>query len=131
MLPEALIKEMQTDITVKEKDILDYLLNHAIKVSKYINYHRKLVTKYSKLKEIYDDLYTEKWNHYRFKYEYSTNTSDANRLTDNDKDVRTKKYELDDVEADINQIKSFIEVIKNKGFALKNYIEYQKFIHGN
>jgi hypothetical protein len=99
-------------------------------INKYIQDADILLRNYRQCQREYEEIYSERYDFHRFRGEVVCNDRDADKKTKGDPLVLDKKKEMDTLEVNFDLIVQFKELLKTKGFQLKNIIDYEKFRMG-
>jgi hypothetical protein len=129
------IKELQTAINKELKidhNKLDFdASENPLLIQKYINIFLGESTTINKLQKQYEQLYAEKIVFYRTKYSLIPDTQKELLIfVDGDEEVRELKEKISNQSSLIKFISETISNFRDRGWAIKNMIEFRKFLAG-
>jgi len=129
------IPELKKEITnelVIDKNKLDFCASeNPLLVQKYINHFLKESIILNKMQKEYELLYSEKAIFYKTQFKLQPETQkELTILIDGDKEISTKKEEISNQSALIKFISETITNFRDRGWAIKNSIEFRKFMAG-
>jgi len=138
---EEMKQEVSNDLPVSNQEHLDSeaLKNQTIKI-KYLDYKTRFELLLAKSKGDYQRLYREKWEYYGGKadakiyvskpFDLKVLKTDLTMYITSDEDVITLSNKIAYLEATIKYIDGVIRSIDNRGWDIKNAIEWKKFEAG-
>lgn len=130
VIDEKYRQQMAKDAEIHKDNLMTDLMEICSVMNKYIIDADVLLRKYRTCQREYEEIYAERYDYHRFRGEVVCNDRDADKKTRGDKEVIAKKKEMDTLEVDFDMIVQFKELLKTKGFQIKNIIDYEKFRMG-
>lgn len=129
-------KKLQTNITRVTKINTDNLEQDIIKTLETIKiltevYYKEL-RKLNKLDVEYSGQYKQKYHHYRWQSEEALTYNEiVNIYLKGDTELRTLKEDKTELEFQVEEIQKYIELLKSKQWAIKDFISWRKFLAGD
>jgi len=126
------IKEaISKDIEIDENALDDSARNQSKKYIKYLNIYNTLRMKWYSLESEHKKLCANKYYFYKNEYEIiPKNAAEINLFLDGDDEVIASAKVLFEVSEQMEYLESVLKIISTQGFAIKNMIDWRKFING-
>jgi hypothetical protein len=128
---EDLQKQIKKELVV-DKNRLDFeATENVIFIQKYINMFLYENRKFNEYQLEYDSMYRDKALYYKLEYKYvPENQKELFILIDGDEKIIELKGKLTNQSSLIKFISDTVQNFKDRGWAIKNAIEFRKFIAG-
>ena len=129
------VKELQKQITSElkiDRNTLDFCSSeNPLLIQKYINIFLGESTTLNKLQKEYEQLYAERMVFYRTKHNLIPETQrELIIFLDGDKEVREMKEKVANQSSLVKFISETISNFRDRGWAIKNMIDFRKFMAG-
>ena len=132
---EELMKMTDKDLKVDDTEIDRESLSTPYLYDKYLKfyiYHKKNL---KKVMREYDSLYKDRWEYYTGKHDIEVYDKvilkgDLHIYMKADQMVQTVSEEVNESENIVEFLEKTLKNIENRGWALKNLIEWRKFLSG-
>lgn len=129
-IDEAYRKQMAEDAEVHREDISTDLINFSKVLARYVQDSDCLLRQFKKAQRDYDEVFKTRYEYYRFKGEFVASEKDAEKQCKGDPEVITAREKMENVELDFNLINDYKDLFKQRYWALKTFVDYEKFKHG-
>jgi uncharacterized protein with ATP-grasp and redox domains len=133
LLDDEKFRDMVKNDVAIDKGLLDNeILTHTTKIQRYVTlWFNKGFQLKNKIRER-DKLYRELYNYYKFQYEKVLDSfSEIKTYIEGDDKYIELQKQIDEITIDYNFLEKTLENLKDKGYNLKNYIEWQKYLKGD
>lgn len=124
--------EVDTDLELNKNNIIEKNLLIPKLYNKYLNIYNKELKLYKDYLLLKDKTYGELFHYYKFDYHIKLDKkTDIDPYINNDIKFNKICYKLNNQEIYIKWIEKILDNIKQMGYSIKNFIEYQKFLNGS
>jgi hypothetical protein len=113
------------------KETMEDAFNNAVTISKWITYKSEWVRIHRGYEEERKKIYRKLYEYYQTEYHLKLNTKEEYTLFIESDPQYTEMMNQSQVTKEVILfIDSIIDTLKTKGYEIKNYIEWKKFING-
>jgi hypothetical protein len=126
-----IIKQIENDITIKKEDIVNQVAQQPYLLDRYVKILMKRIRMLKNTNLEYDELYSQRFKHYKEEYEVVLQYKDVEKYTNGDKEIINKKREINALDNDINLLKETISNLKQKYFSMKLMLDYKQYLAGD
>lgn len=137
---EEIQNEVEKDLKIDDTELdLESIRTPQIH-NKYLKLFSNYSLQYYKLKGDYKVLYREKWEYYTGKsspevykekpFDLKILKTDVGIYLDSDSDLQKLSQRIEYIKQIINYLEKVLRDINNRNWAIKNSIDFKKFLHG-
>lgn len=121
-----------SEYTVWDKTTVDTsLINHARNVDRIVTDIYKLKKELTIAKKEYKLLYNKKYYYYTYDSDEVADTeTEKKHMIEKDEEIIEITSIVSDIENDIEFLTNFKDALRDKGFNIKNFIDWQNFLAG-
>jgi hypothetical protein len=126
------MNDINKELTIDKAHIDDDAINNPIFIQKYLDIYYDRLKELNEIQAQYDESYSLKLQYYRNQYKYIPETvKELEAMVQGDKEIIDIKRKMNDINLQISYAKDCVQQFKDRQWAIKNAIEFIKFINGN
>lgn len=123
-------KEIDTMVTIDEKNMAKDINKTLSMIQNLISIYSKEVSLNIKLENEYKKTKQKKYNYYKTQYDITLSAKELEMYAEADDEVCDIRLKYKKNIQLLETINKYIDLLKNKQFQIKNYIDWRKFISG-
>ena len=124
-------EEIQKDIFLDKKNILQKSIDVPVLFNKYLQYYINELHLLKNQITIKDRLYGELYDKFKFHYDYELkNKAEIDAYINKHPKYYEITLKINTLETQVKFLEKTIENVKNMNYNIKNYLELEKFLNG-